>query len=179
MTTCNPQEVSTVNVSSLSPGDLFVFSGSNGKFMAMVVENDDQGRFLSWLHLTGPHAFEMDCINGGGGSGRGFSVLRVPLNLRDLRLQIELSGVSRTAEHAVGCLSVGEHPRIVTAFMSHDGSGRDADLWGVSLRDLSRDRLSPSYDCDEWRLVNVIDGQPAEIVASFSGGERPVDGLAR
>jgi hypothetical protein len=172
MITCNPQEVSAVNIASLSPGDLFAFSGSHGKYMAMVVEKDDEGRFLSWMHLIGQHAFEMDCISGGGGSGRGFNVFRVPLKISDLRLQFEPSRISRKAEHTFGSLSVDGHPRIVTAFMSHDGSGREADLWGVSLCNLSRDRPSSGYACDEWRLVSMPAGQPPEVIASFSG-ERP------
>jgi len=169
MITCNPQEVSTVNITSLSPGDLFAYSGSDGKLMAMVVENDGEGWFLSWLRLTGPHAFAMDCMDGRGTMGRGFDVFRIPLKLRDLRLQIEPSRISPTAEHTVGSLLVDEHPRIVTAFRSHDGDGLDADLWMVSLHDLSRDRPSSGYACDEWRLVHVPDGLQPEVIAESSG----------
>ena len=169
MITCNPQEVATVNVTSLSPGNLFAYAGSDGKLMAMVVENDGEGRFLSWLHLTGPHAFAMDCMDGRRAMGSSFKVFRIPLKLRDLRLQIEPSCISRKAEHIVGSLLVDEQPRIITAFISQDGSGVDADQWAVSLHDFARDRPGSGYACDEWRLVNVPESLPLEVIAQFGG----------
>ena len=111
----------------------------------------------------------MDCMDGRRAMGSSFKVFRIPLKLRDLRLQIEPSCISRKAEHIVGSLLVDEQPRIITAFISQDGSGVDADQWAVSLHDFARDRPGSGYACDEWRLVNVPESLPLEVIAQFGG----------
>lgn len=170
MITCNQHEISIVNITSLSPGDLFTYAEPERKFTAVVVEHINEPRFISWLHLTGPHAFMMEGLHGPCSTVRDGKVLRLAMRLGALRLQITESGISHKPQHTIGALFIDEHPRIVTAFLSDDGSGPQAGLWAVSLHDLSRHRLGHGYACDEWRLVNVPDGLPPDVIASFSGG---------
>jgi len=171
MITCNPHEISIVNITSLSPGDLFTYAEPERKFTAVVVDHTNEPRYISWLHLTGPHRFMMEGLHGPCSTVRDGKVLRLAMRLGALRLQIAESGISHKPQSTIGALFIDEHPRIVTAFLSGDGSrDQEADLWALSLHDLSRHRLGHGYACDEWRLINVPAGQPPEVIASFSGG---------
>lgn len=175
MITCNPHEMSVVNIASLSPGDLFIYAEAGRKFTAVVVDHADEPRFISWLHLTGAHPFTMDCVRGPCSDVRDGKVLRLALKLGELRLQVTESAISLKPP-AIGSLFIDESPRIVTAFLSVDGSGPEADLWAVSLHDLSRHRLGHGFTCDRWRLVGAPGCQTPEVFASFPGGaeiERP------
>ena len=176
MITCNPHEISIVNITSLSPGDLFTYAEAERKFTAVVVDHTNEPRFISWLHLTGAQRFMMEGLHGPCSDVRDGKVLRLAMRLGALRLQIAESGISHKAQSTIGALFIDEHPRIVTAFLAGDDSDQEADLWALSLHDLSRRRLGHGYACDEWRLLNVLAGQPPEVIASFSGGaeiERP------
>src|SRR5690348_17972792 len=64
MITCNPHEISIVNITSLSPGDLFTYAEPERKFTAVVVDHTNEPRYISWLHLTGPHRFMMEGLHG-------------------------------------------------------------------------------------------------------------------
>jgi hypothetical protein len=110
----------------------------------------------------------MDCVRGPCSDVKDGKVLRLALKLSELRLQIAEPAISLTAENPIGALFIDDHPRIVTAFLSNDCGRHEAELWAVSLVDLSRHRLSYGYTCHEWRLVNVPDGHPPEAIAEFS-----------
>ncbi|HJP98736.1 MAG TPA: hypothetical protein VJ862_09260 [Rhodanobacteraceae bacterium] len=168
MITCNQHEISIVNITSLSPGDLFTYAEPGRKFTAVVVDHTNEPRYISWLHLTGPHRFMMEGLHGPCSTVRDGKVLRLAMRLGALRLQIAESGISHKPQSTIGALFIDEHPRIVTAFLPGDGSDQEADLWALSLHDLSRHRLGHGYACDEWRLLNVPAGQPPEVVAEFS-----------
>lgn len=168
MITCNPREICVVNITSLSPGDLFTYAESGRKFTAVVVDHTDEPRLISWLHLTGAHPFTMDCVRGPCLDVKDGKVLRLALKLSELRLQIAEPAISLKPENPIGALFIDDHPRIVTAFLSSDSGGHEEELWAVSLVDLSRHRLSYGYTCHEWRLVNVSDGQPPEAITEFS-----------
>lgn len=168
MITCNPQEITTVSITSLAPGDLFAYSGSAGKITAVVVENDTKSNFLSWLRLSGSHAFAMEWMRGMHANRADANVVKLPQKLDALRVQIEQSEISRKTEFTLGALLIDEHPRIVTAFIANDRHSLEDELWAVSLRDLTRTRPSYGYTCDEWRLLYVPDDLPPEVIASFS-----------
>lgn len=169
MITCDQHEISIVNITSLSPGELFTYAESKRKFTAVVVDHTDEPLCVSWLELAGPHAFMMDCVRGPCSTVKDGKVLRLGIRLGELRLQIAEPAVSLKPP-TVGALFIDDYPRIVTAFQAGDDSGPEADLWAVSLHDLSRHRLSHGYTCDEWRLVNLPGGEAPEVIASFPGG---------
>src|SRR5690242_15115678 len=171
MLTIQPN-VSVVQLTALKPGDVFQCSEGQRSYVAILVQNEDQ-QYASWLHLTGQHQFRMEDTGNGGllHYAQAPKVLRLGIDLKDLRVQIDQTRITRAravSAPSVGCLHIQEQLRVVAIF-----GERDADpdeLSGVSLADLSRESIDPyhGYTCDKWQLVHVPEGLPPEVVVEFS-----------
>ena len=169
MLTRNAVELSVVKVTTLQPGDLFVYVGSGGRFTAVVVENEE-GHYFSWMRLTGDHSFFMEDL---GQGTRAYShapkVLNVSLRWDKLQVQIDPASVSLAADALVGSLIIEDDVQIATAFKTRDDDDLD-ERFGVLVRNLDRQSMSASsaYMCAKWQLIYVPPELPPEVVAEFS-----------
>jgi len=160
-------EVSEAKLTDLKPGELFHYSGSQGNFLAMVVQNEPQ-HYANWIRLTGKDKFRMNDL--GSPDSESYvhapTVLRLGIRHDALRFRIDHNRLKRGNNvHAIGTLVIDDQPRIVTRFGQGELDARNA--WAVSLTDFSRN--SPidwgAYFCDTWQLVYAPAGADVEIIA--------------
>ena len=170
MLTIQPN-VSVVQLTALEPGELFQCPEGQGSYVAMLVQNEDQ-QYASWLHLTGQHPFRMEHTGSGGllHYAQAPKVLRLGINHKDLRVQIDQTRITRAGAvtpPSVGCMHIDDQLRVVTIFGGGDAD--PDDLSGVSLADLSRESIDAyrGYICDKWQLIHVPQGLAPEVVAAF------------
>lgn len=169
MITCSANALSVVKITSLQPGDLFAYAGSQGRFTGVVVENEE-GHYFSWMHLTGDHRFLMDDLGQGSRDySQAHKVLNLSLRWDKLQLQIDQISISRTSDVSIGSLIVDDDAQIVTAFRASNDGDID-ERFGILLRNLEREPMpaSSAYACTKWRLVHVPPELPPEVIAEFS-----------
>jgi hypothetical protein len=172
MLTCNTSELSVVKITSLQPGDLFAYAGSDGRFTGVVVENEE-GQYLSWMRLTGDHSFLMEELGQGPRAyGHAHKVLNLSLRWDTLQVQIDQTSITRTTNAPIGSLVVDDDAQIASDFMPSNEGGEN-EFFGVALRNLERRSLptSSAYVCPKWRLIHVSPGLPPEVIAEFSPAE--------
>lgn len=173
MITIDANAMSMVKVTGLEPGELFVFSGGIGDFIAVVVENHEK-RSMSWLRLTGNDRFFLNYLDGNNLRVHAPDVLRLGLHWKDLQLQMDETRIKRTSVVPdIGCLLLAEQPYIVSKFQVFDGRDVD-DAFGISLREIAREHVGRGgYCCEHWRLVRARQGLPPELIAEFGSNDAP------